>query len=99
MNTHKIPINVPEIIKPKVPFTNIPNPFGTAKAIYGEKIVHYIPLYYVQRLIEYIFKAITLPFKYLLCLYYKWKVKKSHFIVKAVKYGECKRNKKEETEL
>ena len=99
MIIRKIPRNIPEVIKPKIPFTNIPNPLGTAKAIYGEKIVHYIPLYYVQQFIAYIFKAITLPFKYLLCSYYKRKVKKGHFVVKTVKYGECQRNKKEETEL
>ena len=30
----KVPKEIPEIIEPKIPLTNIPNPLGTARLIY-----------------------------------------------------------------
>jgi len=48
---YKIPTELPQIIKPTIPFTNIPNPIGAGKLIYSNNVHQYIPLYYIQVLI------------------------------------------------
>jgi len=54
----KIPKEIPEIIEPKIPFTNIPNPIGTAKLIYKNGDIGYIQLYYLQNAILFVKRKI-----------------------------------------
>ena len=39
---------IPKIYKPKIPFTKVPNPLGTALIEYEDGIVEYVPLFYIQ---------------------------------------------------
>ena len=58
MLTVKIPNEIPEIIKPKIPFTNIPNPIGAARYVYKNGDVKYIPLYHLQTAILFVKRKI-----------------------------------------
>ena len=55
--THYIPWDI-KLETPKIPFTNIPNPLGTAVVSYGDGKYHLIPLYYVQEGVRTIFHEI-----------------------------------------
>lgn len=72
----EIPNDIPKIIEPKIPFTKIPNPLGTAKRVYSNGIEGYIPLYYLQKTVFSIIKKIK-------CAFYKERYKK---IKKRAKY-------------
>lgn len=60
--TIKIPKNLPEIKEPKIPFTEIPNPLGTARIIYSNEVEQIVPLYYLQKSAHFIFVKIKLCF-------------------------------------
>jgi len=58
----KIPNDIPETIEPKIPFTKLPNPLGTARIVYEDGVIKYVPLYYIQMGIRYVFESITKSF-------------------------------------
>ena len=63
-----MPNDIPKIIEPKIPFTKIPNPLGTAKREYSNGIKGFIPLYDIQKTVFSIIKKLK-------CAFYKARYK------------------------
>jgi len=80
MNKYMIPPMIVDIKKPKILFTNLPNPIGTAVFVYKNGMKKYVSLYYIQKLVKISAKAILFPFKKVILLHYY--IKNKHFLKK-----------------